>query len=254
MSTLPILVTTTGKQYRLSLTAETRIGSRGCAVTISAPGIAPQHARITPSKGQFVIEDLGGGVKVNNSVVTGPTRLQSGDVITIGQISLTFYQPGVSPGQAPGQPPRPAPPQPPKPLTRPHSANAVPSLPRASLAAKQRGERILWQGRPRFLLSPAAWLATRYKLTDERLQVKNGFLSESLEEIELLRIKDIHLQRGLLQRFFSVGTITIYTVDQTAPQLRLHHIPKADRVREAIRNAVRDERRKHGGHFIELIK
>ena len=93
----------------------------------------------------------------------------------------------------------------------------------------------------------------RYKLTTERLLVTGGLLTQSLEEVELIRVKDVRLETGILQRIFSLGTITIFTVDQTAPELQLKNIPQADRVREAIRNAVRDERQKQGVQFAELM-
>jgi len=102
-------------------------------------------------------------------------------------------------------------------------------------------------------LSPFAWLTTRYKLTTERLLVTGGLLTQSLEEVELIRVKDVQLERGVLQRIFSLGTITIFTADQTAPVLQLNNVPQADRVREAIRNAVRDERQKQGVHFAEFM-
>ncbi len=262
----PVLVASRGRQYRLSPTADTLIGSRGCATILNDPGVAPQHACISPSGGRFVIEDLAGGTRVNGATIVGPVVLQSGDVITVGRTNLVFHDPGAPVAGSTGQPLRPAPPKPgrarptsgvsPSPVVPPAKlppSSSPPPLPSASVVARMRGEHTLWKGRPSFRLSPFAWLTMRYKLTTERLLVTGGLLTQSLEEVELIRVKDVRLETGILQRIFSLGTITIFTVDQTAPELQLKNIPQADRVREAIRNAVRDERQKQGVHFAELM-
>ena len=256
----PVLVAPRGKQYRLSPTADTLIGSRGCAIMLNDPGVAPQHARITPSGGRFVIEDLGEGTQVNGVMTSGPIVLQSGDVIKLGRTNLVFHDPGAPAAVPTGQPPKSPPPRPvggaPKPVApraRVSPSGTPAPLPSASVAARMRGERTLWKGRPSFQLSPFASLTTRYKLTTERLLVTTGLLKRSLEEVELIRLKDVRLETGVVQRMLSLGTITIFTVDQTAPELQLKNIPHADRVREAIRNAVRDERQRQGVRFAELM-
>jgi hypothetical protein len=246
----PILIAPRGRQYRLDPTAETFIGRQGCAVTLSDAGVAPRHARIVPSSGKFVLEDLGKGTRVNGAAIGGPVVLQSGDVIGVGRTNLVFYLPEAAAGAPVAQPPkggapagRPA---------RPSRSGRLWPLPSPLVEARLRGEQTLWQGRPGLLLSPLAWLTTRYKLTNERMLVITGLLSQTWEEVELIRVKDIRLEMGCLQRIFSVGTITIFTADQTAPELQLRDVPQAERVREAIRNAVRQERQKQDVRFAEL--
>lgn len=243
VSPAPALVLPTGRQYPLSLTAITLIGSRGCAIIVSDPGVAAQHVRIIPSAGQFLVQDLGGGTKVNGAPVSGSVALKPGDSITVGVTSLTFYDPrAVVPSPA-----VPSPPAPPSPVP---SASPSGPLPAVAAAAAARGERTLWEGRPRFVLSPIGALITRYKLTTERLQADTGLLRRALEEVELIRVKDIRLERGVLQRLFGSGTIEVITIDSTAPVLKLHDVAEPERLREAIRNAVADERQKRGRMMI----
>ncbi len=243
--TSPILVTATDRRYQLNATAETLIGSRGCAILLADAQVAPQHARITPSQGQFMLVDLGGGIRVNGQIIGGTVALKHGDVITVGQTELRFDFVGRP--IPTGQPVRQAAPKP--------GGNQPPaSLPSASQAARMRGEQILWEGRPSVQLSLLTALTTHYKLTTERILIATGLLRQSLEEVELVRVKDIRLEHGILQRLFSLGTITIYTIDNTSPVLELLNVAKADRVREAIRNAVRDEQDKRGvRHIIEIM-
>ena len=257
----PVLVASDGKQYRLNATADTLIGSQGCAILLSDPGVAPQQARIRPSGREFVIESMGGKTRVNGAIIAASTVLKSGDVITVGKTHLVFRVPerpaGASMKQlAPQKKEKPLAQRQPAPTASPAGSPQVSvssSLPSPSVEARLRGERTVWKGRPGFLLSPATWFTSRYKLTNERLLVTTGVLSRSLEEVELIRVKDIRLETGCLQRIFSVGTIVVLSVDRTAPELQLINVPRANRVREAIRSALRDERQKQGVRFAEFM-
>ena len=65
-----------------------------CELSFTAEGISPRHARIFLSSNGICIEDLNSqnGTKVNGQPLLGPTRLRSGDEITIGSacFSLKF--------------------------------------------------------------------------------------------------------------------------------------------------------------------
>jgi hypothetical protein len=66
------------------------IGSQGSAIMLRAQGVAPQHARIVITNGQYIIQNIAGSVCVNGQLINQPTLLHSGDVITIATITLTF--------------------------------------------------------------------------------------------------------------------------------------------------------------------
>lgn len=80
---------------------------------------------------------------------------------------------------------------------------------------------------------PPAWAAwrqalvrhTTYELTTERLRVTHGILSLEVDDIELYRIKDIHVRQPLLQRIYSLGSIVIWSSDVTLPRCRIHAQP-----------------------------
>ena len=98
-----MLISPGGRRYRLNPGGETLIGSQGCAILLSEPGVAPKHARILPSGGGYAIESLGGGIKVNGMPITIPAPLQPGDTVTIGGAQLVYQGTAVLP------PARPAP-------------------------------------------------------------------------------------------------------------------------------------------------
>jgi membrane protein YdbS with pleckstrin-like domain len=82
-------------------------------------------------------------------------------------------------------------------------------------------------------LLPLAWAAWRqavlrhmtYELTTERLRVSHGIVSLDVDDVELYRIKDIHVRQPLMQRFFGLGTIIVYSADVTLPRCRIYGQP-----------------------------
>lgn len=80
---------------------------------------------------------------------------------------------------------------------------------------------------------PTLWAAwkqslvrhTSYELTTERLRVTHGIFSLEVDDIELYRIKDIHVRQPLVQRVFGLGSIVIWSSDVTLPRCRIHAQP-----------------------------
>lgn len=80
---------------------------------------------------------------------------------------------------------------------------------------------------------PPVWAAwkqslvrhTTYELTSERLRVTHGILGLDVDDIELYRIKDIHVRQPLIQRVCGLGSILIWSSDITLPRCRIHAQP-----------------------------
>jgi uncharacterized membrane protein YdbT with pleckstrin-like domain len=85
---------------------------------------------------------------------------------------------------------------------------------------------------------------TTYELTTERLRVTHGILSLEVDDIELYRIKDIHVRQPLLQRLCGLGSIVIWSSDVTLPRCRIHAQPigVVRELREQIRMHAEDLR------------
>ena len=106
------------------------------------------------------------------------------------------------------------------------------------------GERVLWTGRPRIPLSWIAALTTRYKLTNERLIIKRGFISRRIEEIELYRVNDVALKQSVMERMFGLGDVRLETTDATTPASQVTDVQNPERVKDLIRQASRTERQR----------
>ena len=71
----------------------------------------------------------------------------------------------------------------------------------------------LWKDRKRHFGLPLSF--TRYSLSEDRLFYSVGLLNIRDSEVILYRVRDIDTHRGLWQRLFGVGTITVYSSDKS---------------------------------------
>lgn len=82
-----------GRQY--SIVGDITIGrAAGCNISLDDTYISQLHARVSPSEGRVLIEDLGStnGTYVNRERVTAPVIGESGDRIQLGGIVLEIHQ------------------------------------------------------------------------------------------------------------------------------------------------------------------
>jgi hypothetical protein len=136
------------------------------------------------------------------------------------------------------------------PATAPaHMPPPPPPMPAAPLAPVP--EMILWEGTPHGLLNPIESHAIRWIVTNQRLRVVRGILSRSTEEVELTRVRDVSYEQSLAQRALGIGTITVVGTDATAPMVVLHDIEEPEAVKELIRQAVQEQRRRYRVRQVE---
>jgi hypothetical protein len=106
-------------------------------------------------------------------------------------------------------------------------------------------EEPIWTGKP--YLS----IGIHYELTSQRLRVIRGLLGRSVEEVELVRIRDTSVTQHMGERALNVGDIEIVSNDPSHPIFKLHNVRKANEVREMIRKAVMAERNRRGFAYRE---
>ncbi len=97
---------------------------------------------------------------------------------------------------------------------------------------------MIWQDRKRFLGMPITF--TKYSMSEDRLFVKRGLLNLNQEEILLYRVRDISLKRSLGQRIFGVGSVIVFSSDQTTPSLELRNIKNSEDVKEMLHEQVEE--------------
>lgn len=100
-------------------------------------------------------------------------------------------------------------------------------------------ERVLWQGRP--FLS----LVEYYAITTERVRIVTGLFGRDHENIELVRVKDLNWNQGLVERALGIGDIVLLSVDASRPDAILRNVSRPAEVFEILRRAMLAARKKH---------
>ncbi|QDH23632.1 PH domain-containing protein [Saccharibacillus brassicae] len=116
-------------------------------------------------------------------------------------------------------------------------------------------EQTLWEGRPSDLgdqIRTGLLLNNvRYTITSQRLIVTTGLIGKKSEELELVRVKDITLEKTAMDRMMGVGTITVHSSDPTTPTVLLEDVRDAEKVKDLLRGAVRAEKERSGTRYRE---
>ena len=99
----------------------------------------------------------------------------------------------------------------------------------------------IWKARKRNFLG-LPWTFTVYGFSEDRPYVKTGILNTREDEIRLYRITDIGLTRTLWQRIMGMGTIQIYSSDQSIGDFSLINLKKSDEVKEQLSQLIEKER------------
>src|SRR3954470_25028591 len=97
-------------------------------------------------------------------------------------------------------------------------------------------------------------MAAKYEITEERLIIRRGILSKSIDEIELYRIKDIRIDFSLINQLAGIGRLTIGSSDETtrSGDLVIAGIDRAQERRETLRRLVDAARQKRRVREIDM--
>lgn len=107
------------------------------------------------------------------------------------------------------------------------------------------GEELLWRGRPYLTIG------TRYELTNQRLRIIRGILGNTIEEIELVRVRDTKVKQHAGERLLNVGDVTVISADPITPEFVLSNVKNPLEVRELIRKATMQERSRRKLYYRE---
>ena len=111
----------------------------------------------------------------------------------------------------------------------------------------ERKDSVIWTDKKHILGMPISF--TRYTLDRERLTMRKGVFTTTVDELLLYRIMDLKMTCTLWQKLFGVGTVHIYSADRTDSHLDLVNIKRPDEVRRRLSRlveSVREEKRLTG--------
>ncbi|MCB0061696.1 MAG: PH domain-containing protein [Caldilineaceae bacterium] len=106
-------------------------------------------------------------------------------------------------------------------------------------------ETELWRGRPYFSIG------TIYVLTTQRIRIIKGVVGKRIDDVELVRIRDIRVKQHVGERMLAVGDVTILSNDQSNPETVLQNIKQPVEVHDMIRKAMLAEKKRRGFAYRE---
>jgi len=99
---------------------------------------------------------------------------------------------------------------------------------------------LLWKDKKHHLWFPISF--TKYYIENDRLMIKEGFFSTTINETLLYRIVDLTLRQTLAHKLFGTGDIIIKAKVDSTPEIVLKNITKPIAVRNLISQAVEESR------------
>ena len=109
-----------------------------------------------------------------------------------------------------------------------------------------------------FLVVLVRWIqniCTTYELTNDRLIIRSGIFSKSIDEIELYRVKDIRMVYSMIGGWAGIGTLIITSSDPTTSggALVIPDVMDAQQRRETIRSLVDKARQRRGVRELDMV-
>jgi len=101
----------------------------------------------------------------------------------------------------------------------------------------------------------AAWIGTkchRYEITSERVKITTGLLSRKTHEIELYRVRDYSVVEPFWLRLVGCGDVVLVTADRSTPHFILHAVPRAQTLKDQIRQHTERMRQRRGVRDLEI--
>lgn len=127
----------------------------------------------------------------------------------------------------------------------------------AAAPGTSQEEITLWEGKPAGIsdrVKDAAHVnSTSYTVTTQRIIIKSGLIGKKVEEIELLKVKDLSVKQSIPDRVIGIGSITVFSDDKSTSELILDDIKDVHTVKDLIRKAVRDEKNNHNITYREHL-
>ena len=107
---------------------------------------------------------------------------------------------------------------------------------------EKRENACMWQDRKNHLWFPFSF--TKYYITNDRLMVKEGLFTTTINETLLYRIVDLGFRQTLAGKLFGTGDIIVKAKVDATPEIILKNIKNPENVRNLISIAVEESRQR----------
>ncbi len=97
-----------------------------------------------------------------------------------------------------------------------------------------------------------AYRGHHYRLTTRRLFVTTGFFQRRVDQLELIRIKDVYLQQSMVGDWLRIGHVVVISSEQSLPKAYLLGIDDPRNVMDLIWNQMRLEQAEKATHVKQV--
>lgn len=80
-----------------------------------------------------------------------------------------------------------------------------------------------------------------YRLTNRRLFVTTGFFHRRVDQLELLRIKDVYIQQSMIGDWLGIGNVVVISSEQTLPKAYLLGVDEPRQIMDLLWHHMRLE-------------
>ena len=86
----------------------------------------------------------------------------------------------------------------------------------------------------------------RYRISNYRIDFERGLLGKKIDTMELWHVDDIKFEQSFFNRLMGVGKITVFSDDQTTPNLELKGLPNPRPLFDTLKQRVISVKRQRG--------
>ena len=86
----------------------------------------------------------------------------------------------------------------------------------------------------------------RYRISNYRIDFERGLLGKKIDTMELWHVDDIKFEQSFFNRLMGVGKITVFSDDQTTPNLELKGLPNPRPLFDSLKQRVIAVKRQRG--------
>jgi uncharacterized membrane protein YdbT with pleckstrin-like domain len=83
-------------------------------------------------------------------------------------------------------------------------------------------------------------IATRYKITSQRLTIHLGILRRDMHETRIERVQNVNVQQTMMDRLLRVGTVTFDTAGEAGYDFAFRGVSNPDHIVRVVDKAIHD--------------
>jgi len=98
------------------------------------------------------------------------------------------------------------------------------------------------------------WWVERIVITDQRVMMSTGIITQRLAMMPLRKVTDLTFQQTVLGRMLGYGTMVVESAGQIQGLNRIEYMPKPDEIYEALTEMIFGEKKQTRSHWLPKPK